>query len=413
MTTWTTNEEEAIKNIERISVGKNLEDIFKKIKSEKDAISSGFPSLDKSLGCGGFREGCLYAVGAGTSMGKTTFVTNIANNIASSVVDLSEKSDVEPQTEQNKQNSTWEIPDGKKVLIFSLETNLEEFVLKSLSKIMFEIDNPKKGLHSKTAMEIAWKIKTPKDDWEKELIQIYLKAIEIYLGYKDRIFIEGGVEKFGIRKIRRTLEYFEIMDKMPSLVIIDYLQLMDPFESGKFDLGYNISRNVTALKALCEEFKIPIILISSFNRENYLTEAGLESFKGSGDIEYSSDVVMALQPRLKKKEEDTYFKTSEYRKQKSKNKEEKNSLTQEAFKEAMRQTPRQIDLVILKNRHYSSWEKVKFEYYPMYDCFKEIIEEEEEEKAYFKLMEKYEYWIDKGSKQIVELRKMNPTKYGT
>jgi replicative DNA helicase len=351
--------EEAIKTISRISIGKNLKDIIKEIEAEKDSISTGFPNLDEALGSGGFREGCLYAIGSGTSMGKTTFVTNIADNIA-----LSDRSDIKTQTEQN---SAWRIPDGKKVLIFSLETNRKKFLLKSLSKLMCKLDTSEGKLHSKTAVEIAKRIKT-KGNWKGESELLYSTARNDYRSYRNRIFIEGGVEKFGVGKIQRTVECFETMGKMPSLVIIDYLQLMDPFDSGRFDLGYNIARNVTALKALCEKFKIPIILISSFNRENYLTEAGLESFKGSGEIEYSSDVVMALQPRLLKKEEE---KDSDG-KLKRTLKEEREAATREAFKEAMKQTPRQIDLVILKNRDFAPWEKVKFRYYPKYDYFEEM-----------------------------------------
>ena len=40
---------------------------------------------------------------------------------------------------------------------------------------------------------------------------------------------------------------------------------------------------------------MPIVGISSFNRENYTAPVNLSSFKESGSIEYSSDVLIGLQ----------------------------------------------------------------------------------------------------------------------
>lgn len=50
-------------------------------------IKTGFNNLDEALG-GGLRFGRLYAIGGITSIGKTTFVMNIADNVASSEQDV-------------------------------------------------------------------------------------------------------------------------------------------------------------------------------------------------------------------------------------------------------------------------------------------------------------------------------------
>ena len=40
---------------------------------------------------------------------------------------------------------------------------------------------------------------------------------------------------------------------------------------------------------------MPVLGISSFNRDNYNNPVGMQSFKESGAIEYSSDVLIGLQ----------------------------------------------------------------------------------------------------------------------
>ena len=49
------------------------------------------------------------------------------------------------------------------------------------------------------------------------------------------------------------------------------------------------------LKRLSRDYKLPLIGISSFNRDSYTEAVSMKSFKESGAIEYSSDVLMGLQ----------------------------------------------------------------------------------------------------------------------
>ena len=71
-----------------------------------------------------------------------------------------------------------------------------------------------------------------------------------------------------------------------------------------------------------------------------------EQLKESGAIEYSSDIVLALQ--LKGAGEKNFDPT-----------------------EAKRKNPRQIELVVLKNRDAAVGDKVSFDYYPMFNLFDE------------------------------------------
>ncbi len=49
------------------------------------------------------------------------------------------------------------------------------------------------------------------------------------------------------------------------------------------------------LKRISRDFKTPVIGISSFNRDNYNNAVSMQSFKESGAIEYSSDILIGLQ----------------------------------------------------------------------------------------------------------------------
>jgi len=86
------------------------------------------------------------------------------------------------------------------------------------------------------------------------------------------------------------------------------------------------------------------VAISSLNRANYNTAISMEAFKESGGIEYSSDVLIGLQ--LAGAGVPNFDPTAEKQKY-----------------------PREIELVILKNRSAAVGDKIKFKYYPMFNYF--------------------------------------------
>ena len=82
------------------------------------------------------------------------------------------------------------------------------------------------------------------------------------------------------------------------VIFIDYLQLLEPDNVKYTDPVKVIDCNIDDLKQLSRIKKIPVIAISSYNRDSYNKKAGadLGAFRGSGMIEYSADVLLALQP---------------------------------------------------------------------------------------------------------------------
>ena len=282
-----------------------------------EAISTGFDILDANLD-GGLYEG-LYIVGAISSLGKTTFCLQLADQIA----------------EQ-----------GHDVLIFSLEMARTELMAKSISRQTF-LHTWGKGLNAGNA-------KTPRaittgkryenySQTEKDLIAT---ATRSYAGYADRLFISEGMGDIGAKEIRATVETHARITGRHPVIIVDYLQLLAPYNDRATD-KQNTDKAVLELKRISRDHKTPVIAISSFNRMNYKTAVTMEAFKESGAIEYSSDVLIGLQA---------------------------NGAGKKGFdiNKAKKQEPREIELVVLKNRNGRTGYKIAYQYFQLFNHFYEI-----------------------------------------
>lgn len=279
-------------------------------------ISTGFSKLDEVLD-GGFYEG-LYIVGAISSLGKTTLVTQIADQVASK---------------------------GHDVLIFSLEMARGEIMAKSISRhtVMEVLQTGGDMKNAKTVRGITAGNRYEKyNSTERELIK---NAVQAYSGYAKHIYITEGVGDLGVQQIRETVEKHTRYTGNTPLVIVDYLQILAPANERATD-KQNTDKAVMELKRISRDFKTPVIGISSFNRDNYNNAVSMQAFKESGAIEYSSDILIGLQ--LKGAGDKNFDPT-----------------------EAKKKNPREIELVILKNRNGQTGAKVPFEFYPMFNYFME------------------------------------------
>lgn len=280
------------------------------------SIPTGFPMLDEVLD-GGLYEG-LYIVGAISSLGKTTLVTQIADQVASK---------------------------GQDVLIFSLEMARSEIMAKSISRhtIMEVLQTGGDTKNAKTVRGVTSGNRYEKySNTEKELIK---NAVQTYSGYAKHIYITEGVGDLGAQQIRETVEKHTRYTGNTPLVIVDYLQILAPYNERATD-KQNTDKAVMELKRISRDFKTPVIGISSFNRDNYNNAVSMQAFKESGAIEYSSDVLIGLQ--LKGAGTNEFDPT-----------------------EAKKKNPREVELVILKNRNGQTGAKVPFEFYPMFNYFVE------------------------------------------
>ena len=291
------------------NVGKN---------ADTPCIPTGINELDALLD-GGLYEG-LYFIGAISSLGKTTFTLQIADNIAKA---------------------------GNDVLIFSLEMARNELIAKSLSRLTAQLAMEKGQSinNAKSARGITTsKLWQKYSEEEKALIY---DAVKVYQEYAGHVFIFEGIGDISVRDIREAVEHHISMTGNVPVVVIDYLQILAPYNERATD-KQNTDKAVLELKRISRDYKLAVIGISSFNRDNYNTKVSMQSFKESGAIEYSSDVLIGLQ--LQGAGESNFDVDAE----KSRN-------------------PRHIEARILKNRNGKTGTRCSFDYYPQFNYFKDAL----------------------------------------
>lgn len=280
-------------------------------------IPTGFPKLDEILD-GGLYEG-LYFLGAISSLGKTTLALQIADQIAE---------------------------EGTDVLIFSLEMARYELMAKSISRltILDVLQNNGEMRNAKTTRGIT--TGTRWQNYSKTEIELIQRAITAYGAYAGNIYIQEGIGNIGAEQVKEAVQkHISLTGKKP-VVLIDYVQILAPADIKASD-KQNTDKAVLELKRISRDFKIPVIGISSFNRDSYKNAVSMEAFKESGALEYGSDVLIGLQLKGAGTKD---FKVDE----------------------AKQKNPRDIELVILKNRNGATGKKVDYNYYPMFNYFKEV-----------------------------------------
>ena len=90
-----------------------------------------------------------------------------------------------------------------------------------------------------------------------------------------------------------TAEHIHQWDRIP-VVFIDYLQLISaaPLLSERAAVD-DVVKGVLCLK---RDLNVPVIFISSLNCSSYNRPIRMDSFKKSGSIEFSADVLCGIQP---------------------------------------------------------------------------------------------------------------------
>ena len=164
-----------------------------------------------------------------------------------------------------------------------------------------------------------------------------------YKEYAKNLYLREGFGSIGITQISESIKkHIKQTGKTP-IVFIDYLQILAPDDSKSSD-KQKLDNSVLELKRISRDYKMPIIGISSLNRASYHGKISLEAFKESGGIEYASDVLIGLQfTGVGEKGFDINL--------------------------AKKQDPRDIELVIIKNRNGISGTCLGFEYQPKFNYF--------------------------------------------
>lgn len=285
-----------------------------RLQAQRPPLETGFPALDAALD-GGLYDG-LYVIGAVSSLGKTAFCMQVADQLAMA---------------------------GRDVLVFSLEMMAWELMARSISRESFQSDVSARRRLAKTARGVLdgrrWGRYTPEELAHLEAAQAR------YAAYAGHLYFREGDHETGLEDIRRGVERHIAETGNAPVVLIDYLQIIAPVDV-HFTDKQNLDRVVCALKKLSRQHGLTILAISSFNRENYNLEVSMNAFKESGGIDYSADVLLGLQAR---------------------------GAGRPGFSvdEEKRKDPRELELKILKNRSAALGRPLPFRYYPAFSYFEE------------------------------------------
>ena len=228
-----------------------------KNKGQLTGVPSGFYDLDNTY-TNGLQKSDLIMIAARPAMGKTSFVLNIAQNVA--------------------------LRGDAAVAIFSLEMSKDQLTARLLgSEAEVDSQRIKTGdLNSK--------------DWEKLAI-----AMDKFSQSKIYIDDTAGVT---ITDLRAKCRRLAMSEKDLGLIVIDYLQLIEG--SGREDRMQQISSISRGLKILAKELNVPIIALSQLSRavESRTDKRPmLSDLRESGSIEQDADIVMFIY-------RDDYYKTA-------------------------------------------------------------------------------------------------------
>ncbi len=238
-----------------VSIENILSDSFERIeelhknKGELRGLKTGYRDLDGKTA--GLQKSDLIILAARPAMGKTTFVTNLAYNVAT-------------QTD-------------KAVLMFSLEMSKEQLVDRMLAD--------SSGID-------AWKIRTGNltDDDFSKISEAMGEMAEASILIDDT----PGLSILEMRtKARRAAH-----DNDLGLIVVDYLQLMQASSrSSEGNRVQEVSEISRGLKLIARELDVPVVALSQLSRTVETRNPKipqLSDLRESGSIEQDADIVMFL-----------------------------------------------------------------------------------------------------------------------
>ena len=270
---------------------------------------TGFENLDAEMGA--FIPG-VYVVGGLAALGKTTFCWQLLEQVARQ---------------------------GENCIYCSYEMSAGELYSKRVARAVYLLEKGVEIEKALTATQIGRsKFYNHKENFEEVLKNLREEKISLRVWELEDTDIENLFER---------LKIFCKLKEKPPVVVIDYLQIL---AGNTENVKVAIDEVLRKLKNFQRETNTTFVVISSLNRANYSTEISFESFKESGGIEYSADVVWGLQLYIADGKRNF-----------------------ESIEKAKKEIPRQVQLKCLKNRYGKNFD-VGFFYYPNVDYFKEMEE---------------------------------------
>ncbi len=223
---------------------------LEKMYENKDHITgtpTGFKDLDKLLA--GLHPGDLCILAARPAVGKTALALNMAVNAAK---------------------------EGASVAVFSLEMSAEQLVQRVLcSEARINLQDVRTGYLKDS-------------DWH---------SIHTAMGRLANLdFIVDDTPSISILEVRAKARR-QFQNKEKGLIIVDYLQLMQPQNRRSENRQVEISEISRGLKILAKELGVPVIALSQLSRaveQRAGKKPMLSDLRESGAIEQDADVVMFI-----------------------------------------------------------------------------------------------------------------------
>ncbi|MBQ3444330.1 MAG: toprim domain-containing protein [Selenomonadaceae bacterium] len=292
-------------------------DFFRDIEltAKYSSRKTGFENIDEAQI---FMPG-LYVLGALPASGKTTFAWQLLNQLAGN---------------------------GEPCIYCSYEMSKTELFTKSIVRELYK-DNPRL---SERLNLTSVNIRRGACRGSKELVT---QAAAFTKSGTNLRVIESS--NMSITELIEGLKPFVVGVDKPPTVCVDYLQIIPSKSSKLSSAKEKIDDVILRLKDFQRETNSTLLIISSFNRENYWEEVSFKAFKESGAIEYSADSIWALQ---------NYGVDDNGRTDK------------EEMIKMSRERVRKVKFSCLKNRNGSAYDCM-FRYYAAYDYFEPLKEENE------------------------------------
>ncbi|MCR4564267.1 MAG: replicative DNA helicase [Clostridiales bacterium] len=215
-------------------------------KEQYMGIPTGFTDLDRMIV--GLNKSDLVLVGARPAMGKTSFILNIARNVA--------------------------VKSRKKVVFFSLEMSNEQ-IAKRVFSTEARVNSKKMRNGEITSTE-----------WQR-LAQAATDLNDCELYFDDSAVTSVSEMKAKIRRLKNV-----------DCVFIDYLQLMTGDRRRSDSRTNEVSDITRALKIMAKELHIPVVVCSQLSRNTEVRgqkhKPQLADLRESGSIEQDADIVLML-----------------------------------------------------------------------------------------------------------------------
>jgi len=268
--------------------------------------------LDKMLG--GLHKSDLVILAARPSMGKTSLATNIAFNAATS-----KRRETGPEGSAIEQQEV--------VAFFSLEMSAEQLATRILSQqARIRGDLIRRG-------ELS--------DQQFDQVIEYSRALHtLPLFIDDTPALTIPALRTRARRLKRQQGL--------SLIIVDYLQLMQGVSQGRSDNRVQeVSEITRGLKAIAKDLDVPVIALSQLSRQTEQRDdkrPQLSDLRDSGSIEQDADVVMFIY-------REEYYLAREKPSQRANEKDEDFHKRERSYREKLEEKRNIAEILIAKQRH--------------------------------------------------------------